>query len=78
MQQSFYGQIRSEGYDIGTEQDEMINFYWHYETKGSKHRHGSFRMTSALQFDRKLSCNLSHLRLVLTRNWLCFAIFVRH
>ncbi|MCH8292897.1 SAM-dependent methyltransferase, partial [Candidatus Poribacteria bacterium] len=27
MQQSFYGRIRSEGYDIGTEQKSIIDFY---------------------------------------------------
>jgi SAM-dependent methyltransferase len=27
MKQSFYGKIRSRGYDIGTEQDEIINYY---------------------------------------------------
>ncbi len=27
MRQSFYGKIRSQGYDIGTEQDEIFNFY---------------------------------------------------
>ena len=27
MHQSFYGKIRSLGHDIGTEQDEIFNFY---------------------------------------------------
>ncbi len=27
MKQSFYGKIRSRGYDIGTEQDEIFNYY---------------------------------------------------
>lgn len=27
MKQSFYGKIRSQGYDIGTEQDVIFNFY---------------------------------------------------
>ncbi len=27
MRQSFYGRFRSRGYDIGTEQDEIFNFY---------------------------------------------------
>lgn len=38
MKQSFYGKIRSRGYDIGTEQDEIFNYYlgkWHQLGKPS-------------------------------------------